>query len=463
MADINYNNGSEESRTRQRIQKSGEESVRQAARTQSPEARARAAQRRAAETAGRSTSSARPQGTRRPSQSAVPQGSRRPSPGNGSQRRPSAGYDQARRTQAKRKRKSKFKKGLLAYAAFLVLVIIVGAIMFSTYLSSYEKSRPYVTAASVVKSFSTADGIEKLLKDNADKTDVIGDTGSLLSSYASNVVGKQISYVQNSDFRTDAPSYNITADGKVIAQVVFENKGSTGWGFSGWDISKLKIAQYMPDMTKYTVIVPQGSTVYLDGTPLDSSYITDSGTPKVLKNVTQYLKAVPTFDTYTIPSMNEPTITVKDAAGTDLALSHSDTTFSATKTDQAFIDEVYPNTEATLDVFAKYFIHESFNLSAYMLKGTPYYIALFGDDESYGVDTSLYNFEHITDYGYDEKEIKNFVRYTDDCYTVDVKYHLYVNFDEARFSDDDQRLDATWVFVYDQDKADWFLADSQFH
>ncbi|MCF0228446.1 MAG: hypothetical protein HUJ76_01970 [Parasporobacterium sp.] len=382
---------------------------------------------------------------------------------NGEHRRKSAESRNVNKTFSGKRKSNTFKKRLLVYSAFLVCVIITGAILFSSYLSSYEKSRPYVTASSITKSFLSAEGLDKLLKDNEDKLDVTGEMDSVFASYESKVVGKQISYIQNSENRTDAPSFDIIADNEVVAKVCLEHEGSAGWGFQSWKIKKMNIGQYIPNMTEYMVVVPQGSTVYLDGIMLDSMHIIDSGTPQILQNVKKFLNTVPAYDTYRITSMAEPSVTAKDSTGKDITLTTSDTTLSAANTSQEFIDEVMPNTEATLECYAKHFIHESYNLNAYMLPGTPFYISIFGEDGTYGVDTSLYNYEYVSDYGFTEKNITNFVKYADNCYTVDVQYNMYVDFSDDSFSDNDQQLDATWVFVYDDDKNDWFLADCQYH
>ena len=361
----------------------------------------------------------------------------------------------------RRRKKNKFKKGLLAYVALLVLILIVGSIMFSTYLGAYENSRPYKEAESLTKTFTSSDSLTKLLQENTDKTDVIGDVSAAISSCVTNASGKQISYVQNSDFRTDAPCYNITADGKVIAKVTLEKGSDKGWGFSGWQVSRIAISEYLPDTTTYKIMVPQGGTVYLNGEQLDSSYIAETGAPKALKNIKQFLTTVPEYDTYSVSLVSEPTVTAKDASGTDLTMTQSDTTYAASSIDQTFIDSVSANVEATVEKFATYFIHMSYNLSAYLLPGTNYYIALFGDEDSYGIDTSLYNYEYISNYEFTTKEIKNYVKYSDECFSVDVKYHMQVDFSDEEFKDEDQDLDATWVFVYSNN--DWYLADSQSH
>ena len=362
---------------------------------------------------------------------------------------------------ARRRKKNKFKKGLLVYIAFLVLILIVGSILFSTYLGSYENSRPYKEAEALTETFASSDTLTKLLQDNADKTDVIGDVSAAITSCVTNASGKQISYVQNSDFRTDTPCYNITADGDVIAKVTLENGASTGWGFSGWQVSRIAISEYLPDTTTYTITVPTGGTVYLNGEQLDSSYISETGVPKVLKSITEFLTTTPEYDTYSVSLVSEPTITAKDASGADLTMTQSESTYVASTVDQAFIDTVSANVEDTLEKYATYFIHMSYNLSAYLLEGTDYYNALFGDEDSYGVDTSLYNYEYISNYEFTTKEIKNYVKYSDECFSVDVKYHMQVDFSDSNFKDEDQDLDATWVFVYSDN--DWYLAVNQVH
>lgn len=361
-----------------------------------------------------------------------------------------------------KKRKRKFRKYLLIYVAVLVVLLIIGCVIFSSYLASYEKSQPYHVAEKVVEAYQSQDGIVSFLNDNASKTGASDSIASVADSYATNIAGKKISYQENSDFRPDTPSYDIMADGSVVAKVTFaESSGSDSFAKSKWAIQNLNVLDYLPNAMTITVDAPEGALVTVNGKILDESYIVSSGVPAILENSLKFLQETPQFNTYQIAGLlSEPLVTVTDASGTVLQLTHTDNSYVASPAaDQAFIDSVEDRVYDAIDNYATYFIHMSYDLANYIVYDSDLYSYIFGSDEMDPIATALYMFEDIESYEFTERSASNYVKYADDCFTVDIKYALDMRFTDPTYEDNNQNMDATWVFVIEPLDGSWCISE----
>ena len=223
----------------------------------------------------------------------------------------------------------------------------------------------------------------------------------------------------------------------------------------------LKIGEYLPDALTVTIEAPSGSTVKVNGSVLDSSKIVSSGVPEILSNSLQFLAETPQYDTYKMSGLlSDPTVEVTDASGTPLNVTRSDDRFVAsTPADQAFIDSVEQRVYDAIENYATYFIHMSFELSNYIVYGSDLYSYIFGSDTMDPIMTALYMFEDIDHYEFAERSASNYVKYADDCFTVDIKYALDMYFTDPTFEDDNQNMDATWVFVIEPLDGSWCISD----
>ena len=77
--------------------------------------------------------------------------------------------------------------------AALVVILIIGAILFSSYLSSYEKEQPSHVAEAITEAYRSQDGIVSFLTENAQKTGASENISEIAQTYATNIAGKQIS------------------------------------------------------------------------------------------------------------------------------------------------------------------------------------------------------------------------------------------------------------------------------
>ncbi len=360
----------------------------------------------------------------------------------------------------RKRRKSGFKKFLLIYSAILLVILIAGMIIFGSFLKSLEKNQPSRIASEIAENF-TESRVTGYLEKHKDELNSFGDPAPLISECAESLSGKgQASYIENKDFRADEPSYNITVDGKTVCKATLGKNGKAGFGLDKWKIKSLDIADYL-ETGAYEIEVPEGTVITINGEEVGDRFrISDAQIPETLRNASQYVN-IPKFVTYKVAGVaQDPQISAKDRSGNELSITAAGNKYVAgASTDTEFTDSVYPLVDKALDAWGRHFINMGGNLSAYMLEGSEWYGFIFGSDEMDPIMTSFYEYESIDNYEFTEKTISNFIRYTDDCFTVDVKYKMRIDFNDNRMSDDNQQLDATWTFITQNDGKDWYIIE----
>ena len=361
------------------------------------------------------------------------------------------------------KKMSRYKKFLIIFSGALLAILIIGSIIFAAFLKSFEDGQHSHIAENIVENYSSSSKLKKYLNDNKSDINCLEDFDTLVDSYVASVDGKNITYVYDTSSTSETPAYFITADGAKVARVTMERDGDGAFGLQRWKVGKLDITSYVPGTKSFDIMVPEGSSVTVNGTELDRSYITNEGIPVALQNSVQFIKEAPNYVTYTVSGFTKtPEVTAVDELGSSLKLSSTESTFMAgPETSAAFVEEVKPLVERGLESWSTYFIYMSHNLDLYILKECELYKYIFGGDGYDPINPWLYNWEQIVDYYYTEFEVSNIVRYTDDCFTCDVKYHLDITFSEAGMKDDNQELDATWVWV--TDNGSWSISDIIYH
>ena len=359
-----------------------------------------------------------------------------------------------------------FNRFIAIYSGILLLILIIGCIVFYAFLNTLEKSQPYNTAQEVAEEFNSgSESLKEYLLANSEITSSLEtDTEAVIEYYIEsiNADSSTFSYVENSSYTETAPSYDITLDGDTIAQVTLTTTGKKAFGLKKWSVSEINIGDYITDTLEYDIVVPTGAAVTVNGVELDDSYLTaEDEIPEVLANVdaAELISDPPSYDTYHITGLiNTPEIEVTDTDGTVLDLSLSDTTYTAgEETSDSFIESVYDRVYAAIESWGTYFINKSYTLSRYMLSGTEWYEYIFGSEDVDPIYVAFYGSSKIESYEFTELYAENFIQYTDDCFTVDVKYDMELTFNVEGYSDDNQNLYATWVWVKSDDV--WYIAD----
>ena len=360
---------------------------------------------------------------------------------------------------------SGFKRFVTFYAAVLVLILVVGLIIFSSFIGTYEKNQPVNIASTVVENLS-GDNAEKYLKENMSDSLAFEDQDTIIQYALQNMSGKTLSFVETTDSGSSIPSYEIKADSTdVVAKVTLESAGKGAFGLSKWKIKTINVADYIPNSYSYDILVPEGYTVTINNVELDDSLITkENSVPDILANVTTYASNLPKFNTYTVSGLLDvPDVVAKDASGNEVGtVTASEMIVVGGKPSDDFVKEQDDFVKNALETWGYYFInYNSPNLSHYVQTGSDLYSYIFGSDTMDPIPVYFYDWEYISDVSFSTFEYGNFVKYSDDCYTVDVKYQLTVTFNNGNDPDDDQELDATWVIC--KYNGTWAIADLQYH
>jgi len=323
----------------------------------------------------------------------------------------------------------RFSRILKAYCAILLIVLASGALLLLIYLGVYERYLPANVARDIADSFSSREALSAFLDANADRIE--GDSGDLADSFIPLAAGKKIAYIADSQhFSESAPSYDITADGVPVAHLTLKEAGMAAFGSVKWDLDSLELIA-----AGGSVSSPEAASAGADAP--------SSGSPSASGNASS-----------------------SDSSASSLlppsSVQAGGSTYTYTgQADAAFISDNNALVEDALRAWALYFVYMDHSLSAYMLPGTDLYAYIFGSDSVYPIDPSLYNYEYIVDWDFPLFETSDYRLYTGECFTVEVRYKLDLTFSDEALHDDNQELDATWVWVLKD--GSWKLADCIYH
>jgi len=367
------------------------------------------------------------------------------------------------KSKGKSKGMSGFAKFLIVYGAIFVVAIIVIAIVLTAYLSKYEKGQPSHVAESVVEEFSSTQKLKSFLEKNSS---IVRSNASVLDfedSYYKLVEGKKISYVTDSSKTTsELSAYKITADNALVAEIELKQDKNA------WKLSSIDTSAAFSDIKGYSVLVPEGSTVTVNGIQLGEDSITGKGIPEVLEYSSQFITSKPEFTTYNVKlaSGGVPTVTGTDAQGQSLVFTQNETSFVAGGgAAQSFIDDVKEHVETGVREYALYFEYLAFDLESYILDECEQHEFIFGSENFDPINPWLYNWDYINTHEFREFSVNNYTVYSSDCFTVDVKYDLLITFNHEStmgfgykdLPDDNPVMDGTWVWVLKD--GQWYISD----
>ena len=345
-------------------------------------------------------------------------------------------------------------------------MIIAGiCIWLRAYLADYESVQPvYIISSFVKDNFSSAEKADSYIRSNADVLDILDTPEAFADAFSEYISDKSVSFVEDSELsRPDSPVYNLAANGIKVGTVYLAQTGEKSkFNFDSYKVDRVELTSKFPAVRSYSILAPEDSKVYVNGHLLTENLITSVGIPEVLKNSVDFIEEVPEFVTYTVNVVAEPDVSGTDPNGSELHFSGSEGIYAAgCEADQEFIDSVSHLVERGIEVWGLYFIYMDHNLSLYVMKGSDIYAYIFGSDEYDRIDPYLYNWEYIDSYEFSTLEADNYILYCDDCFSVDVKYQLDIEFTRDDLHDDNQNIDATWVWVRDEDS--WSISDVIYH
>ena len=176
-------------------------------------------------------------------------------------------------------------------AIWCILLICAGGFALrylADYLKEYEKSRPkYVVEA------YTEDVISGNISDSSftvlDKIDSRIQSRQEALSFIHNILSEAKFYKAVNESTDDMTVYRIKNGNSLIGKASMTKTGETGHGFPLWSFTEAEF-YFNQYLTSRSVILPEAYSVSVNGTALDSSYITEKGI--------RYDMLLPFYDTY---------------------------------------------------------------------------------------------------------------------------------------------------------------------
>ena len=227
------------------------------------------------------------------------------------------------------KLKITFKKGLIIYAAIALVLLMIGLYIFWGFIDDYEESMPIYGMDKVVEDFKN-NNLDEYLSSvvngvyNEFETDNEAVRNEIISAYKKFVEGKEVSFIKAKEYTDKSPQYIIMAGDAKVAKVTLSAKTKNDSDFDVWSYDSIEVSEYLVNILKtkdYTVTVPEGTEITVNGKKLSDSYIKESKEIKELAEVGKYV-AVPKMNTYEIKGFySEPEIKGV-CGGKELALKH---------------------------------------------------------------------------------------------------------------------------------------------
>lgn len=350
---------------------------------------------------------------------------------------------------------SAFKRGLLIYAAVVMLIVVGVWIFFYSFIDGYEKGMPYHTIEKTAKDFDSSK-VEELLKDTAVTNEF--EAPSIVADYVKNIIqDKEIKYQEAKENTSAKPVYELLCDDEAFAKVTLKKAGKIKHGFKKWAVDTISFEEYMPETSSITVVAPQDAVVTINGTEAGEQYIKEKDVEiEELSAVAKYLEAVPKEVKYQVDGFFEkPKVTVKDKKGKKLKVSGKKGAYTAGYVvDSGTEKEMKAYVEEVTDAYARNFANLGKQIFSYVMDNSDL------SDAIELATTYFYPTEYVTRTEFASREITDFIRYTDDCFSCHVKYDYMIYFSGYSIDHDVSSVDMIWTFVKSGDQ--WYLTDAKY-
>ena len=441
--------------------------------------------------------SASRQTSSRPSENRSSSGaSRRPSQGNSSstQRKPSSSHKSpsgqrtsssrsasaSRRPVPQKKQSPAFWIGLALYTAILIVLAFIFLKYTDKCLKRYENSQSENYIASFVETF------EKNAKDGSltpsdftfeslDLTFV--DSESMLNDYIESL-GTYSSFTAEKDptsYITEAPVYNISADGTQVARVTLKAISQTKifaiLTIMDWDVDTIEPVCSI-NLTNYTFSVPDGYTPVINNRHVDTSYKT--GNVEEIPEfayVSNYI-SMPEYVEYKVENvLADADIKVLNTNGEEVPIE-----INGTKVKAAYASAASElSEERKNEALSMVQTYEDFNtddlsganhglatVQSFLIKDSDYWN--MAKQWAGGVDITFTSAHKFDDPKYTNVVVDNYAEYSDICYSLHIAFskNMILTRTGEKISND---FDSTVFFIYYDDTDDginnphWCIAD----
>ena len=182
---------------------------------------------------------------------------------------------QTARNTPKKKKRSKFRTGLLVAVLVAFVAILIGLIWFFNWLSDYEASERHHVAEQTLAMCAAGD-FEAI----AARTDVVMSGLESQTVYAEEIGnrmrGKQLTYTKAFSYdRFEHPAYNIYADGEYVCKLFLKKAGKSKYKFDTYALDYFTAFDF--GVGKVAFLLPDYYEVYCNGKKLDDIYAVKTG------------------------------------------------------------------------------------------------------------------------------------------------------------------------------------------
>lgn len=332
--------------------------------------------------------------------------------------------------------------------AVALVAIIFGLVWLRGYLAEYESARPYVTADEVFDKYFAKGDFAEIVKNTHD-SDSFESADDITLFLNEKYGGADLTYDSVSSGGDDSiQKYVVKADDRKIAEFTLKKSGNkTKRGFELYEKDSFKL--YYPANESVTVLVPEGSSVYVNGKELNEKYIADGGVMIVDESTLPEGLTPMKYTRYTVSGLvNVPSVKVMtngienppeydEKAGEHISLFPSDSSLETEHKEFVM---------AALREYAKYMGNDSWwgAVSPYFDPTTDLYTSLDTVENYFVIPHTGYRFE--------DEFAGEFYSYDEDTFSCRVSLtHVLENTDKEDFKD---RLDVT---IYLRRVGDKFL------
>lgn len=417
----------------------------------------------------------------RPSSGSSSSAQRRPSSGN-SVKRPSSSSSARRpsRPVPKKKQSPTFWICLGLYTAILIVIAFIFLKYTDKCLKRYENSQSENYIASFVETFekNAKEGsltASDFTFESLDLTFV--DSESLLDDYIASL-GTHSSFTVEKDptsYITEAPVYNISADGEQVARVTLKAISQTKifaiLTIMDWDVDTIEPVCSI-DLTNYTFSIPDGYTPVINNRHVDTSYKTEN-TEQIpeFAYVSNYI-SMPSYVEYKVDNvLADSDIKVLNTNGEEVPIEINGSKVKATYASAASELSEDRKNEA-LSMVQTY---EDFNtddlgganhglatVQSFLIKDSDYWN--MAKQWAGGVDITFTSAHKFDDPKYTNVVVDNYAEYSDVCYSLHIAFskNMILTRTGEKISND---FDSTVFFIYYDDSDDgidnphWCIAD----
>ncbi|MBR1508615.1 MAG: hypothetical protein IJ619_11515 [Eubacterium sp.] len=333
-----------------------------------------------------------------------------------------------------RKKPNYFLRILAGYTILLLILAGIFLVYADICIHRFEKSQSNYAIEDYIKDFQKSISKKKLPEGfAAEEANTFEDPNIKLNALIAQADGKELTYEKNSkSYNTEEPIYDILADGNPLARVTLSAYNSrTVFGIltiMDWKVKSAELLN-LPDLTDYTIWVPEGYSIKVNGIDVSDEFLTgNESDQKLFENAKEYV-SFPKLVEYKIPSLaNEPEVSIADASGSSVSYNHEGTNYEVVFGQESEIPsdlkETALNAAETWSLFNTADLsggsHGLDTVRAFLIPDS-YYDSL-AKQWAGGIDITFTSPHTLNSPAFENVNVTQYRRYTDDCFSVRISF-----------------------------------------